>query len=89
RGGFGTVYRANSLSLGYVAIKEVDSERDEKAQKIFRNEHTLNILIHDGNIKISDFGLSKNLNSIATSSKGFYGVIPFIDPCKLQDQKYP
>ncbi|RIB08786.1 kinase-like domain-containing protein [Gigaspora rosea] len=24
-----------------------------------------------------------------TSSKGLYGVIPFIDPRKLQDQKYP
>ncbi|KAF0445712.1 kinase-like protein [Gigaspora margarita] len=161
RGEFGTVYRATSLSLGYVAIKEVDSEKDEKAQKIFikelkqlsrsshvriikfygisldsqkkthyivmeyanngtlrdylrsyelkwpekillasqiaegmtdlhsidiipRDLHTLNILIHDKSVKISDFGLSKNLNSSATtSSKGFYGVMPFIDPRKL------
>ncbi|KAF0408743.1 kinase-like protein [Gigaspora margarita] len=167
RGGFGTVYRAESRSLGYVAIKEIDSETDEKAQKIFRNElkqldrsshvriinfygisldmkekthylvmeyanngtlrkylqnkklvwpkkiqlagqiaegmsylhsidithrdlHTSNILIHDGNIKISDFGNSKYLNSIAaTSSKEFCGVIPFIDPRKLENPKYP
>ncbi|CAG8759246.1 12433_t:CDS:1, partial [Ambispora leptoticha] len=52
--------------------------------------HTLNILIHDKNVKISDFGLSKNLNStVATSSKGFYGVIPFIDPRKLENPQYP
>ncbi|CAG8759929.1 25563_t:CDS:2 [Gigaspora margarita] len=118
---------AGALEQCYVAIKEIDSETDEKAQKIFRNElkqldrsshvriinfygislagqiaegmsylhsidithrdlHTSNILIHDGNIKISDFGNSKYLNSIvATSSKEFCGVIPFIDPRKLEN----
>ncbi|CAG8723996.1 24028_t:CDS:2, partial [Gigaspora margarita] len=38
RGGFGTVYRAKFSSLGYVAIKEVESDTDEKAQKLFINE---------------------------------------------------
>ncbi|RIB18238.1 kinase-like domain-containing protein, partial [Gigaspora rosea] len=56
---------------------------------IHRDLHTLNILIHNVNVKISDFGLSKNLNSITTtSSKEFCGVIPFIDPRKLEDPKY-
>ncbi|KAF0558602.1 kinase-like protein [Gigaspora margarita] len=57
---------------------------------IHRNLHTSNILIHNRNVKISDFGISKNLDSIAaTSSKKPYGVIPFIDPCKLEDPGYP
>ncbi|CAG8551316.1 13702_t:CDS:2, partial [Racocetra persica] len=38
RGGFGIVYEAGSISLGHVAIKEVESETDEKAQKLFINE---------------------------------------------------
>ncbi|CAG8701093.1 2284_t:CDS:2, partial [Cetraspora pellucida] len=38
RGGFGAVYLAKSSSLGYVAIKEVESDTDEKAQKLFINE---------------------------------------------------
>ncbi|CAG8606466.1 27406_t:CDS:2 [Gigaspora margarita] len=39
RGGFGTVYRARSSLLGgYVAIKVVESDTDEKAQKLFENE---------------------------------------------------
>ncbi|KAF0501371.1 kinase-like protein [Gigaspora margarita] len=166
RGGFETVYRAKFSSLGYVAIKEVESDTDEKAQKLFINElkqhsrtnheriikfygisldmtektnylvmeyanngnlreylrknelewpekirltrqiaegisylheidithrdlHTSNILIHNKNVKISDFGFSKKLNSIAIISSKFYGAIPFIDPCKLEDQNYP
>ncbi|KAF0478668.1 kinase-like protein [Gigaspora margarita] len=51
--------------------------------------HTSNILIHDGNAKISDFGTSKNLDSIAvTSSKEFCGVIPFVDPRIFEDSEY-
>ncbi|CAG8528171.1 15312_t:CDS:2, partial [Racocetra fulgida] len=38
RGAFGTVYQANSRSLGDVAMKEIDSKMDEKSQKGFRNE---------------------------------------------------
>ncbi|CAG8725170.1 161_t:CDS:1, partial [Racocetra fulgida] len=37
-GGFGIVYQAELISLGHVAIKEVESETDEKAQKLFINE---------------------------------------------------
>ncbi|CAG8836902.1 43708_t:CDS:2, partial [Gigaspora margarita] len=35
---------------------------------IHHDLHTLNILIHNGNVKISDFGISKNLNSIVATS---------------------
>ncbi|RIB04416.1 kinase-like domain-containing protein [Gigaspora rosea] len=41
-------------------------------------------------LKFLILGFQKNLDSIAvTSSKEFCGVIPFIDPRKLKDQKYP
>ncbi|CAG8778679.1 4210_t:CDS:2, partial [Dentiscutata heterogama] len=45
------------------------------------NLHTLNILIHNRNVKISDFKLSKNLNCIsAANNEKNLGVIPFVDP---------
>ncbi|GBB99328.1 hypothetical protein RclHR1_03490010 [Rhizophagus clarus] len=51
-----------------------------------RDLHTKNILINDGNIKISDFGLSKNLESTMSSGNKFFGIMPFIDPHKLNDR---
>ncbi|GBB99327.1 hypothetical protein RclHR1_03490009 [Rhizophagus clarus] len=52
-----------------------------------RDLHTKNILLNDGNVKISDFGLSKNLNSTLSSNNKFFGMIPFIDPQKLNHGK--
>jgi serine/threonine protein kinase len=43
--------------------------------------------MNDGNVKISDFGLSKNLNSTLSSNNKFFGMIPFIDPQKLNHGK--
>ncbi|UZO02192.1 uncharacterized protein OCT59_020683 [Rhizophagus irregularis] len=54
-----------------------------------RDLHTKNILINDGNIKISDFGLSKNLESTMSSGNKFFGIIPFIDPHKLNNRNVP
>ncbi|KAF0515417.1 kinase-like protein [Gigaspora margarita] len=51
--------------------------------------HTLNILIHNGNVKISDLGLSRNLHSMAVNShSGVVGVALFIDPRKHEDENY-
>ena len=41
--------------------------------------------MNNGNIKISDFGLSKNLNSSMTSGNKTIGILPFIDPQKLNN----
>ena len=43
--------------------------------------------MNNDNIKISDFGLSKNLNSTMTSDNKTIGIIPFIDPQKLNKGK--
>ncbi|CAG8597051.1 9562_t:CDS:2, partial [Acaulospora morrowiae] len=53
-----------------------------------RDLHTKNVLIWQGNVKIADFGLSKNLNSATSSKNNVFGVIPFIDPQKLEDSCY-
>ncbi|CAG8611410.1 13654_t:CDS:2 [Cetraspora pellucida] len=52
-GGFGMVYLAKSSSLGHVAIKEVRSETDEKAQKLFINE--LKQLSRSNHVRIIKF----------------------------------
>ena len=44
--------------------------------------------MHDGDVKISDFGLSKNLNSTMTSNNGIIGIIPFIDRQKLIHENF-
>ncbi|RIB25449.1 kinase-like domain-containing protein [Gigaspora rosea] len=118
RGAFGTVYRSESRSLGYVAIKEIDSETDEKAQKIFRNEEKTHYLVMEfaNNGTLRKY-LQNNklewpkkiqlacqiaegmtyLHSIdithrdlvdSNERKGFFGVIPFIDPQKLGNPEY-
>ncbi|CAG8489166.1 15330_t:CDS:2 [Acaulospora morrowiae] len=49
---------------------------------IHRDLHSMNILVHQGKIKISDFGLSRKLSELSDNSKT-YGVLPYIDPQNL------
>ncbi|CAG8752751.1 11684_t:CDS:2, partial [Acaulospora colombiana] len=53
-----------------------------------RDLHTKNILVKQGDIKITDFGLSKNLNGVISSKSAIFGVLPFIDPLKFSDSSY-
>ncbi|CAG8617419.1 9024_t:CDS:2 [Ambispora leptoticha] len=55
---------------------------------IHRDLHSKNILIHDGQIKISDFNLSKDINSLPTNNSEILGATPYIDPKMFIDTKY-
>ncbi|CAJ0637190.1 3090_t:CDS:2 [Entrophospora sp. SA101] len=42
--------------------------------------HSRNILIDNGEPKIADFGISKNLDTMSNSVNGVFGMIPYIEP---------
>ena len=43
-------------------------------------------MVHQNNIKLSDFGLSKGIESL--SKNNLLGVIPYVDPKRLLKTKY-
>ncbi|KAF0412043.1 calmodulin-dependent protein kinase [Gigaspora margarita] len=52
---------------------------------VHRDLHSKNILIHQGNALIADFGLSKYSNEVSTSSSNVPGMIAYIEPqCFIQ-----
>ncbi|GBC10143.1 hypothetical protein RclHR1_09380003 [Rhizophagus clarus] len=53
--------------------------------------HSGNILIHQDNIKLSDFGLSKKIemkSKTYSTQHTLFGITPYIDPKKLSSPKY-
>ncbi|RGB25988.1 kinase-like domain-containing protein [Rhizophagus diaphanus] len=56
---------------------------------IHRDLHGKNVLIHQKSIKLTDFGLSKNIAKTSLSSiPKIFGVLPYMDPKKLNDINY-
>src|SRR2546430_1224529 len=52
--------------------------------------HSKNIVIHENNAKITDFGISKNQNNQnSTVYLGNFGVIAYMEPKRTLDPKFP
>ncbi|GBB94540.1 hypothetical protein RclHR1_23780001 [Rhizophagus clarus] len=93
-GSFGIVYRANwkknqndnSKNLALQLAHAVLCLHDEGI--VHRDLHSKNILIHQNNIKLADFGLSKRIDEAYKSRSDLLGVIPYIDPKKFSIQPY-
>ncbi|CAB4379627.1 unnamed protein product [Rhizophagus irregularis] len=45
-----------------------------------RDLHSNNVLVHQNNIKLSDFGLSKRIEETSNSQSKTFGIIPYTDP---------
>ncbi|CAI2173597.1 12813_t:CDS:2, partial [Funneliformis geosporum] len=53
-------------------------------------KHSKNIVIHENNAKITDFGISKNENiQDSTIHNGIFGCIPYMEPKRILDLKFP
>ncbi|RGB28566.1 kinase-like domain-containing protein [Rhizophagus diaphanus] len=55
---------------------------------VHRDLHSGNILIHQNSIKLTDFGLSKKVTEASSITSTIQGVIPYVDPKKLNDKNY-
>src|SRR6266498_2614524 len=51
-------------------------------------KHAGNILVHQRNIKLADFGLSRKITEVSSNTSKILGVIPYVDPKKFNDQNY-
>ncbi|RIB17141.1 kinase-like domain-containing protein [Gigaspora rosea] len=70
---------AEELASGLLFLHEKDI--------IHRDLHSNNILIHDNKPKITDFGLSKQINETSKTSTAF-GMPAYVEPLYLSDQQY-
>ncbi|GBC07945.1 hypothetical protein RclHR1_00780025 [Rhizophagus clarus] len=55
---------------------------------IHRDLHASNILVHQNSIKLADFGLSKKIAEASSDTSKILGIIPYVDPKKINDQYY-
>ncbi|CAB4400765.1 unnamed protein product [Rhizophagus irregularis] len=54
---------------------------------IHRDLHENNILIHQKNIKLTDFGLSKKISEASSDISKAFGVLPYVDPKSFNDKE--
>ena len=48
-------------------------------------KHPGNILIHQKNIKLADFGLSKRIAEESNRNSKIFGILPYLDPSIVKD----
>jgi serine/threonine protein kinase len=51
-------------------------------------KHPDNVLIHQNNIKLTDFGLSERITEVSSNASKIFGVIPYVDPKGLGNKNY-
>ncbi|KAF0553911.1 kinase-like domain-containing protein [Gigaspora margarita] len=71
-----------------LALQIISAIKHIHAENIIHCDlHSLNILVHQKCIKLTDFGLSKRQDEAATSSRKFGGIVPYMDPRSFARQR--
>ncbi|GBC04841.1 hypothetical protein RclHR1_00590027 [Rhizophagus clarus] len=75
----------NKFELAYQLASAVLYLHDEGIMHL--DLHSKSISIHQNNIKLNDFGLTKRIEEVSKNQSKFYHV-PYIDPKRLINKKY-
>lgn len=55
---------------------------------LYLSQHSRNVLVHDGHIKLTDFGVSRHVDIITTIHKGVFGRVPYMEPKLFRNIDY-